>query len=175
MSSSPKSSEQRCIGTGEHSFLLDVVRQPTSESCQYCGLRRMIAAAPGQGQKTERAVGPDLEKGDYVREDATNPSGAKAPSNEQRGERMTFDQDALDAASREVHMMLLREGSSWGTKACEEMGRVFMVAYRNALPSQSEAVEPQCYWNMDLAITICPKHLGPLTKCPNPRSRSEGK
>ena len=28
--------------------------------------------------------------------------------------------------------MLLREGSHWGTKACEEMGRTFMVAYRNA-------------------------------------------
>ena len=52
---------------------------------------------------------------------------------------MTFDQDALDAASREVHMMLLREGSSWGTKACEEMGRVFMVAYHKALPSPGEA------------------------------------
>lgn len=46
-----------------------------------------------------------------------------------------YDQDALDAASREVHMMLLREGSSWGTKACEEMGRVFMTAYRKALPA----------------------------------------
>lgn len=45
-----------------------------------------------------------------------------------------YDQDALDAASREVHMMLLREGSSWGTKACEEMGRVFMTAYLKAAP-----------------------------------------
>lgn len=50
-----------------------------------------------------------------------------------------YNQDALDAASREVHMMLLREGSNWGTKACEEMGRVFMTAYRNALPSATEA------------------------------------
>jgi hypothetical protein len=57
------------------------------------------------------------------------------------GERMKpFDQAALDAASREVHMMLLREGSSWGTKACEEMGRVFMVAYHKALPSPDEAL-----------------------------------
>jgi len=47
-----------------------------------------------------------------------------------------YDQDALDAASREVHMMLLREGSSWGTKACEEMGRVFMTAYRKAALSE---------------------------------------
>jgi len=47
---------------------------------------------------------------------------------------------------------------------------------RDALrASPGEAVEPQCYWDMDLAITICPKHFGPLTKCPNPRSRSEGK
>lgn len=50
-----------------------------------------------------------------------------------------YDQAALDAASREVHMMLLREGSSWGTKACEEMGRVFMTAYRKALPSATGA------------------------------------
>ncbi len=49
--------------------------------------------------------------------------------------REGYDQDALDAASREVHLMLLREGSSWGAKACEEMGRVFMTAYRKALPS----------------------------------------
>jgi len=49
-----------------------------------------------------------------------------------------YDQAALDAASREVHMMLLREGSNWGTKACEEMGRVFMTAYRNALPSETK-------------------------------------
>ena len=34
-------------------------------------------------------------------------------------------------------MMLLREGSSWGTKACEEMGRVFMTAYLKALPSST--------------------------------------
>lgn len=45
-----------------------------------------------------------------------------------------YDQNALDVASREVHMMLLREGSSWGTKACEEMGRVFMTAYLKAAP-----------------------------------------
>lgn len=50
-----------------------------------------------------------------------------------RGDVGGYDQAALDAASREVHMMLLREGSSWGTKACEEMGRVFMTAYRKAL------------------------------------------
>lgn len=52
---------------------------------------------------------------------------------DKRGEG--YNQDALDAASREVHMMLLREGSSWGTKACEEMGRVFMTAYLKAAPS----------------------------------------
>ena len=40
--------------------------------------------------------------------------------------------------------------------------------------SPPEAVEPQCYWDMDLAITICPKHLGPLTKCPNPRLDQRG-
>lgn len=57
------------------------------------------------------------------------------PSPATRGEG--YNQDALDAASREVHMMLLREGSSWGTKACEEMGRVFMTAYRKALPSET--------------------------------------
>jgi len=51
-----------------------------------------------------------------------------------------YDQNALDAASREVHMMLLREGSNWGTKACEEMGRVFMTAYRKALPSATAAM-----------------------------------
>jgi len=51
-----------------------------------------------------------------------------------------YDQNALDAASREVHMMLLREGSNWGTKACEEMGRVFMTAYRKALPSATAAI-----------------------------------
>ncbi len=45
---------------------------------------------------------------------------------------MSYDQAALDAASREVHMHLLREGSSWGTKACEEMGRIFMTAYLKA-------------------------------------------
>ena len=49
---------------------------------------------------------------------------------------MSYDQDALDAASREVHMMLLREGSNWGTKACEEMGRVFMTAYLKAAPAE---------------------------------------
>ena len=48
------------------------------------------------------------------------------------GEPPIFDQSALDAASMAVHLMLLREGSSWGTKACEEMGRVFMVEYRRA-------------------------------------------
>ena len=45
-----------------------------------------------------------------------------------------YNQDALDAASRELHMFLLREGSSYGTKACEEIGRVFMTAYRKAAP-----------------------------------------
>ena len=42
---------------------------------------------------------------------------------------------ALDAASKAVHMMLLREGSSWGVKACEEMGLVFMNAYHKELPA----------------------------------------
>ena len=52
-----------------------------------------------------------------------------------------YDQKALEAASREVHLMLLREGSHWGIKACEEMGRVFMTTYRNALPSEKEEIE----------------------------------
>ena len=52
------------------------------------------------------------------------------------GEPSIFDQSALDAASMAVHLMLLREGSSWGTKACEEMGRVFMVAYEREMASQ---------------------------------------
>ena len=51
---------------------------------------------------------------------------------------MSYDQAALDAASREVHMHLLREGSSWGTKACEEMGRIFMTAYLKAAPRPEE-------------------------------------
>lgn len=42
------------------------------------------------------------------------------------------DESALYKASMAVRLMLLREGSSWGTKACEEMGRVFMVEYRRA-------------------------------------------
>ena len=54
---------------------------------------------------------------------------------------MSYDQDALDAASREVHMMLLREGSNWGTKACEEMGRVFMTAYLKAAPAEVDATD----------------------------------
>lgn len=45
--------------------------------------------------------------------------------------------DSQRDASMEVHKMLLREGSHWGTKACEEMGRTFMVAYRNALRDNS--------------------------------------
>ena len=62
-----------------------------------------------------------------------------------RGEAHTFNfsQNALDAASREVRMMLLREGSNWGTKACEEMGRTFMVAYHRALkppPASGEQI-----------------------------------
>lgn len=61
-----------------------------------------------------------------------------------------YDQAALDEASREVHMMLLREGSSWGTKACEEMGRVFMTAYLKALPSATRRVEPEDMTNGEI-------------------------
>jgi hypothetical protein len=62
-----------------------------------------------------------------------------------------YDQAALDAASREVHMMLLREGSSWGTKACEEMGRVFMTAYLKAAP-RSEIAPQRAVWDGDMHI-----------------------
>ncbi len=68
-----------------------------------------------------------------------------------------YDQDALDAASREVHMMLLREGSSWGTKACEEMGRVFMTSYRKALPSAIQDIPPREYVP---AGTVWTRHSG---------------
>ena len=58
---------------------------------------------------------------------------SETPSTDRdQGNAAPYDQAALDYASREVHMMLLREGSSWGTKACEEMGRVFMTAYLKA-------------------------------------------
>lgn len=50
-----------------------------------------------------------------------------------------YDQAALDDASRELHMFFLREGSSYGTKACEEIGRVFMTAY---LKCRSRSEQP---------------------------------
>lgn len=49
--------------------------------------------------------------------------------------RSEYDQAALDEASRELHMFFLREGSRYGTKACEEMGRLFMTAYLKAARS----------------------------------------
>lgn len=50
-----------------------------------------------------------------------------------------YDQAALDEASRELHMFFLREGSRYGTKACEEIGRVFMTAYQKAASSEKSA------------------------------------
>jgi hypothetical protein len=73
-----------------------------------------------------------------------------------------YDQAALDAASRELHMMLLREGSSYGTKACEEMGRVFMTAYRKAAPSATltptlqEALRRCAQYHQDDAMLDAP-------------------
>lgn len=64
-------------------------------------------------------------------------AAAKAASADVQGEG--YDQAALDAASLEVQMLLLREGSRWGTKACEEMGRVFMTAYFKALRDNSKS------------------------------------
>jgi hypothetical protein len=53
-----------------------------------------------------------------------------------------YDEAALYEASVAVHMHLLREGSSWGTKACEEMGSNFMTANRKAaMSSQSDTEE----------------------------------
>ena len=67
---------------------------------------------------------------------------------------MSYDQDALDAASREVHMHLLREGSSWGTKACEEMGRIFMTAYLKAAPRPEAATQFDAvgWWDGEKAL-----------------------
>lgn len=55
-------------------------------------------------------------------------------SHEEGGDkpREGYDQAALDEASRQLHMFFLREGSRYGTVACEEIGRVFMTAYLNA-------------------------------------------
>lgn len=58
---------------------------------------------------------------------------------QQFDKRESYDQAALDEASRELHMFFLREGSRYGTKACEEIGRVFMTAYLKATPTNQWA------------------------------------